>query len=303
MPSKPFRDFRINAMNGLLRFMEGAVKIVPRWLIDLFMSGAINFVCLFTKKLNQISVTNLRLVYGDSKTDREYRQMTKQCLRNIGNSMIDLLCYVERPQELLKVSSIEGEENLKKALALGRGVIAVSAHMGNFPLMFVSLVQKGYKVNVIIRPMRDQKFSKFIFHLCAKWGINMIQTSPRKTFVKESIGALKRNELLFILLDEAVAPENGVKVPFFDCEVTRATGPMLFLERMGSPIVPAFIIKDEENKFRVFVEPVFDVHEGDDKEANTFKNVAGLTKVIESFVRRYPLQWGGWLNKRWATKT
>ena len=134
--------------------------------------------------------------------------------------------------------------------------------MGNFPLMFVALVQKGYKVNVVIRSMRDENFSKFMYRLCDRWGINMIQTSPAKQFVRESLAALKRNELLFILLDEVVAKENGVKVKFLNREVSRAKGPVLFFERTSSPVLPMFIVKDDKGHFQIFIQPPFEMAQG-----------------------------------------
>ena len=287
-------------MNGALKGVEGAMKTVPRPVIQFFVEGAFALACLGTRNLNQICVKNLQRVYGESKDKKEYESVAHEYIKSVGHSMMDLLYYVERPQQLAKIVNFEYEENLTKALAQGRGVIAVSGHLSNFPLMFVSLVQKGYKVNVIIRRMRDAQFSKFMFDLCRKWGIHMIQTNPPKQFFRESLGALKRNELLFILLDEVVAQEDGVKVKFFNRDVTRALGPMLFFKRTGSPIVPMFIIKEPNQRYKIFIEEPLKIHNAGTPEENIIKNIAALTTIIEGYVRRYPLQWGGWLNKRWS---
>jgi Kdo2-lipid IVA lauroyltransferase/acyltransferase len=298
--TKFYRSFLSQAMNGALKCVEGAMRVLPRPLVQCVVEGAFAVACLGTRRLNQICVKNLQRVYGNAKSNREYKAVAHAYVKSVGHSMMDLLYYVERPEALSKIVSFEYEENLKKALAQGRGVIAVSAHLSNFPLMFVSLVQKGYKVNVIIRRMRDPQFSKFMFNLCTKWGINMIQTAPPKQFFRESLGALKRNELLFILLDEVVAKEDGVKVQFFNREVTRAPGPMLFFKRTGSPILPMFIVKEPNKHYKIFIEEPLKVHEAGTPEENIVRNIATLTTIIEGYVRRYPLQWGGWLNKRWS---
>lgn len=277
------------------------MRITPRWVIGLFMEGVFPLVFLATKELNRICVKNLQLVYGDLKNEREIKQTAKQYIKSIGYAMADLLYYVDRPDELSKIVHFEHEDHLIKALQSGKGVIAVSGHLGNFPLMFIALVQKGYKVNVVIRAMRDENFSKFMYRLCDKRGIHMIETSPGKQFLRESLGALKRNELLFILLDEFVAKENGVKVRFLNQEVMRATGPVLFFERTSSPVVPIFIAKDGQKHFKVFIQQPFEISKGQSAKENTIKNITGLTRIIEHFVSRYPLQWGGWLNKRWAS--
>ncbi len=279
------------------------MRIVPRWLIELFMEGIFPIIYLITKELSRICERNLQLVYGDPKDKKKYELMAKRCIKSIGYAVVDVFYYVDRPDELSKITHVENEDNLKKALELGQGVIAVSAHLGNFPLMFLSLVQKGYKVNVIIRNMRDESFSKLVYRLCDKWGINMIQTFPGKQFVRESLAALKRNELLFILLDEVVPQEEGVKVRFFNHEVIRATGPVLFFERTSSPVLPMFIAQDERKHFKIFIEQPFEIEKGGNPQENTVKNIAGLTNIIEHFVDQYPFQWGGWFNRRWAYRS
>lgn len=287
-------------MNGALWFLEGAMTFLPRWLINIFVNVLFALAILGTGRVQSLCARNFQIVYGPLKSAGEYRRMARQYLKNIGHSMVDLLYYVERPKALGRITRVEHEERLQEALRQGKGVIGVTAHLGNFPLMFVSLVQRGYKVNVIIRPMRDAAFSSFIHHQCRKWGINMIHTVPKQAFFKECLGVLKRNELLFILLDEIVPKDNGVPVQFFNRTVTRAIGPMLFHQRTGSPIVPIFIVRDEEQNFRITVEDELQVATGGNADENTHTNIARLTAVIERHVAKYPLQWGGWLNKRWS---
>ena len=157
------KSLQSRLMNGSLKFLEGAMGIIPRKLIDLFIEGIFPIVYLTTKGINQICYRNFQLVYGETKDQKKYELMTKRYIKSIGYAMMDLLYYVDRPKDLSKITLVENEDSLKEALKLGRGVIAVSAHFGNFPLMFVSLVQKGYKVNVVIRGMRDENFGKFMF--------------------------------------------------------------------------------------------------------------------------------------------
>ena len=299
MLSKFFKNVQAQATDRSLRFTAWALKVLPRWFIVAIMEILFSIATLFTKRLNTICMRNLQAVYGESKDQKEYERLTKQCIKNIGYCMMDLLYYVDRPSRLSKIVKIEHEEHLKKALDLGCGVIAVSAHLSNFPLLFVSLVQKGYKVNVIIRKMRSEHFSKFMYHLCSKWNINMIQTTPRKQFLKETLNALKRNEILFILFDETVPKEEGVEVNFFNSQVTRAIGPMLFQERTNAPVLPIFIVKDEHKNFKIIIDEPLKVHEELNEEENIVKNISDLTNVIEKYVNIYPVQWGGWLNKRW----
>ena len=41
----------------------------------------------------------------------------------------------------------------------------------------------------------------------------------------------------------------------------------------------------------------------EDSEDELIRNVTKLTKVIEKMIRQYPDQWGGWMHKRWKSRT
>lgn len=285
----------------VLRNIKWLVRVLPRGVVSLLTESLFSVAFLFLKRLKAICLKNLCMVYGNSKDQQEYKRMIKECIKNIGRTMIDLLYFVERPQVLSKNTFIHNEDYLKQTLKLGRGVIAVSAHLGNFPLMFVFLSRKGYKINVIIRPMRDSSFSVFMYELCAKWNINMIQTLPKKKFIKEAFSVLRRNEILFILSDEVAPKGEGVLVDFFKHKVSRAIGPMLFHNHIGSPIVPIFVAKDKKKIFHIFVEKELKVEKALSEDENNIKNTSDLTRILEGFVQKFPTQWGGWLNKKWCT--
>jgi lauroyl/myristoyl acyltransferase len=103
------------------------------------------------------------------------------------------------------------------------------------------------------------------------------------------------------LLDEVVAIENGVRVKFLNRDVMRAKGPILFLERTSSPIIPMFIVQDEKKHFKIFIDQPFEIIKAANPAESMVKNIAGLTKIVEKYVIQYPFQWGGWFNKRWAS--
>ncbi len=284
----------------VLRNIKWSIRVFPRGFVNVLTESLFSVAFLFLTKLREICLKNLCKVYGDSKDQQEYKIMVKGCIKNIGRTMIDLLYFVEHPQELTEITSIHNEDYLKQALKKGRGVVAVSAHLGNFPLMSVYLSKRGYKINVIIRPMRDSSFSVFMHELCDKWSINMIQTLPKKKFIKETFSALRRNEILFILSDEVAPKGEGVLVDFFEQKIPRAMGPMLFHNHIGSPIVPIFIAKDEKNKFHIFIEKEVKINEMVSEDENNIKNISEVARIIEGFVRKFPMQWGGWLNKKWC---
>ncbi len=299
MSSQSIKHVQRQFMMTMLKFVQWAFGFFPRWMMRSLLCFLFFIAYFFLKDLRRVGLRNFQAVYAHEKTQRELERMTKVSIKNIGYTMMDMLYFVDRPKESTRIVTISGEAHLKNALQLGRGVIGITAHLGNFPLMFFALIERGYRVNVIIRPMRDEKFGAFMHKESAKWNIKMIELYPQKEFLKKSFQALKQNELLFILLDE-VAPKNtGVRVPFLGREVERATGPMMFYDRFKSPIVPMFIVKNDQGHFEIMIKEPVEVFESPDQHSAHVENISRMTKVIEEVVSAYPLQWGGWLNKKW----
>ncbi len=254
-----------------------------------------NIACLMMPRVSNICERTLESVYGASKTKSEYKEMRCECIKNIGRCMIDLNYYLDHTDLLAKRSTVHNEHHLQKALEAGKGAIVITGHMGNFPLMFVQLIKMGYKVNVVIRPMRSNAFGDFMYRLCARGEVNMIETSPPREFFKRSLTALRNNELLFILYDEPLEAGDGAEVDFLGGKVVRPRGPLMLHERSKAPILPMFIVKDEKSHFQIFIEDVLAVGQSNTERDNY---ISQLTQTIEEYVRKYPLQWGGWLNKR-----
>ncbi len=300
MASTSLQAFQNNATVTTLKIIEWSMRFLPRWFVVGIVEVFSAIAFLFIKRLKKICRRNLRLVYKDSKSEEEYDRLVKRCIKNIGYAMMDILYYIDRPKKLSKVVHVKNEQYLKEALESGRGVVAVSAHLSNFPLMFLILSRKGYKINVVIRKMRDNGFSRFMYALCAKWDIHMIQTAPTKPFVRESLGALKRNELLFILFDEIAEKKEGIEVDFFNRPTYRAPGPMLFHSRTQSPIVPIFMTQDKDKHFHICIEPPLEVHSSSSVGENNIKNISALNRTIERYIYECPFLWGGWLNKKWV---
>lgn len=303
MPRKDktrFRQFTRAISMSALRASQWVLCHLPPWTITTALYLVFPLVWPFLGRLRKIMGINFRTVYGSGKNDKTYQKLIRTCLWQSGRIMIDLLYFVERPQRFADQLSVHGEEHLIKAIKQNKGVVAYTAHLGNFALMFVALIRKGYAVNVLIRPMRDPDFSQFMFDLCAKWHINMITTKPPREFLRRSYRALKKKEILFILLDEIPPDGAGLPVNFLGQTVKRAPGPLLFQRKFNSPIVPMFVTQDEQRRFHIHIEPETKLVTDPDQEIADQRNMNQMTAVIERYVREYPLQWGGWFNKRWS---
>jgi KDO2-lipid IV(A) lauroyltransferase len=148
--------------------------------------------------------------------------------------------------------------------------------------------------------MRDARTEKIFMAKRQRFKIKTIYSQPRKACVETTIKALRNNDVIFIPIDQNFGTA-GVFVDFFGRKAATATGPVVLAQRTKASIIPCFIIRQPDNTHRVIFEPVLDLGAGKTPEENISQNIQKLTNIIESYIRRYPAEWG-WIHKRWKSR-
>jgi KDO2-lipid IV(A) lauroyltransferase len=254
----------------------------------------------FARKQRKIALESLNIAFGKEKSADEKEIITRDCFTLIAKSAIELMFLMDRPRLLKERVGLGGRENLETALSGGRGVILVSAHFGNFPLLLARLSLEGYKAAGIMRPMHDERVEKFFLAKRNKMKVKTIYSQPRRACVEETIRALRNNEIVFIPIDQNFG-SGGVYVDFFGRKAATATGPVILARRTGAAILACFIIRQKDDTQRIIFEPPIDIKEGSNSQETVQINIQRLTDIIESYIRRYPAEWG-WIHRRWKSQ-
>lgn len=212
----------------------------------------------------------------------------------------ELLHYLYHRDKIKGSGKIQGREHLDKALAKGKGVILVTAHYGNFPLMSLRLAVSGYRVNFVARPMRDVYAENHFHKLRTNAGVKSISAYPRRQCVAAIISALAKNEIVIIQMDQNFGT-GGVWVDFFGKLAATPTGPIVLSLRTKAALVPGYIrqVKEREHEINIF--PEENLLLGKTKEETILINAAKFTKIIESWIKAKPCQWS-WVHRRWKSR-
>lgn len=255
------------------------------------------------RRLRKTAMETLSIAFGDEKSRQELKKICKECFYNAGRGAIEVGVYNTRPKMIVEKFSFHGDSRkyLDAALAEGKGVLGVSAHFGNFPLMLLYLAQIGYPTNAIIRPARDERIEVHFQEARTRLGLKTIHSYPREACVTQSIRCLREKELLIVLLDQNTGSKSGVFVDFFGQKSGTATGPIIFAMRTGAAILPMFTVRDKDDTHKIIVEPHFYLEKKATDEETIQYNVQKITNIIERYIRTYPQEWG-WMHRRWKSK-
>jgi len=276
------------------------VRVIPGRCLYAFARNIATLAFIFAVKQRRIALESLGIAFGREKSRAEVEGIARDCFIYMAKSAVELMYLMDKPLLLKERVEITGRENLDKALAAGKGVILISAHFGNFPLLLGRLAQDGYKVGGIMRPMRDARVEKIFLEKRDRFGVKTIYSQPRNECVNNTISALRNNELVFIPVDQNFGT-GGVFVNFFGMKAATATGPVILAQRTGAALVPCFIIRQPGDRHKVIFEPELELREGKDPRDTILINIQAITDIIEAYIRKYPAEWG-WIHRRWKSK-
>lgn len=221
-------------------------------------------------------------------------------LRGVYRSLARLVLSVARFPHLSRDNihqwiRYDGLEHFEKALECRRGVLVLTAHLGNWELSALAHGLYGRPMHILVRPLDNPYLDRLVRRYRTLSGNRIIEKtdSPRRI-----LEALKANHAVGMLVDQNATPDGGVFVDFFGKKACASTGLTKIALRTGAPVVPGFALWDEEQRRYVlrFWPPV-ELDTTADLQANTQR----LHTALEAIIRQYPDQWL-WIHRRWKTR-
>jgi len=275
-----------------------AIRVLPRKWIFFLSEVFSNLAFVAFRGFRIRSSTNIRLAL-DHLDAPEAKDIVRRSLRNFFRSFVEVGCALESSiGTLCSEIPISGREYLDTALAKGNGVIALSAHLGNFFLIGTRLAGEGYTTHVLINQPKDRGFARLMDEY--RWQVRQrtIHARPRREALNQLNLALRRNELALMIADE-YRKGNGIPVPLFGRTVHARRGPATLALRTGAAIVPICMVRQSDDSLKLIIEPELELARSGESRVCIRENTLRLTQWLEKTVRKYPDQWN-WMNIRWS---
>ena len=245
------------------------------------------------------TLSNLSQAFGDEKNEKELRELGSKVFENVGKNVADAVRLKKMKwEDIDRIVEIEGLEHFDQAYGLGKGLIALTGHIGNFELLAAWFSLRGYNVSVIGRELYDPRLDRLLVENRESVGLENI---PTRAGVKPIIRALKAGRTLGVLADQDSTQVRGVFVNFFGRPARTPVGPILLPYKTASPIIPMAIVRTQKNRYKIIVKPPVVLTFSEDREKDILDVTQRCTKVLELIIREYPDQWL-WMHARWKHK-
>ena len=242
-----------------------------------------------------VALDNLRHAFPE-KSAKERADIAKASFQNYGITLFEFLWFPRLAQGRLRdLLTVKNLDLLKEKQALGRGLVLLSGHFGNWELIAFGVARlAGLPISIIVQTQSNMYFDREINKLRCLLGN---KTIPMGLSVRAIIKTLEQGGVVGIAPDQS-GPMEGVFVDFFGRNVATHQGPAAFALRCGAPMQIGFIVRGRDGTYEVTLEEV----PTDDLHGATDEHVIELTRrhtaILEQYIRRYPGHWL-WMHRRW----
>ena len=278
----------IKPLGALPRPLARAAAISLAWVVYFLHS-----------RLRHVGMRNLELAFPQ-KTLPERARILRGEYTSLGRQLAEVCRFPKYTlQNVKQVIVYDGFENYERAFARGKGVLFLTAHFGGWELSAFSHSMYGHWMHVVMRPMDNVYLDRLIREYRTMHGNT---TVDKDDFVRGLLAAMKKGEVVGILMDTNMTPPQGIFVDFFGIPACTASGLARIALRTDAAVVPTFTIWDPAlRKYRLRFDPAVELIRSDDNEADIVANTQKFTGIIEDYVRKYPDQWL-WIHRRWKTR-
>ncbi len=244
------------------------------------------------------ALDNLDRAYGGTLSREEKERIAKKVFEHIAVAFLEFMRMPWiRASDVERVYEVEGLENFERALAKKKGVIILTAHMGNWEYLGNYFGLTNHPMDEVVRDPDNRVFGEFVKWARTRSGNAVV---PKKRAMRRLLTTLSQNGIVAILLDQNVAHYEGVFVDFFGSPACTNKGPALLAAASKAAVIPAFTVRRGAKHRMIFKEEVI-LKDTGDREGDAIENTAALTCVIEDMIRACPEQWF-WVHRRWKTR-
>jgi KDO2-lipid IV(A) lauroyltransferase len=264
------------------------------------IGAAIGSVAFFLlPRLRRVGYRNLGIAYPELSFSG-HTNILRGEYRNLGWLLAEF-CQMHKytPENTRSLIHYEGLEHYIRARKAGKGVLILTGHLGAWELSSFYHSLMGYPMSMVIRRLDNQLVDGLVNSIRCQHGNKVVH---KDDFARGLISAMRQGETVGILMDTNMTPPQGVFVDFFGTAACTASGMARVALRTGAAVLPGFLLWEASlQEYVLHFGEELELIETGDNETDVSANTALFTKVIESYIRRYPDQWL-WLHRRWKTR-
>jgi len=292
-PSSP--RLRHRAELALFLAVRGLVQALP-------LSAARGFGAALGALIGALGIRrqtvarNLSLVFP-ALSEQQRRRIAQRCYRHFGAMTCDTIALSRLDAVgLCKRLTLVGWERLAEAESHGRGLLVLSAHLGNWEVAARPVGLYRGPFHVVVRPFNNPLVYRYMERERERFGERQI---AKRGAAKQLFRVLREGGKAGVVMDQRVRPGQGIVLPFLGHPALVTPLPASVALRTGAPAVTIVAWPEPGGRYRVEIgEPIVPAADGNHGDEAVAALTSRYLAALEADIRRRPEQWL-WMHRRW----
>jgi len=272
-----------------LKLAEFLSRVLPRRVGYGLARRVGDVYVLFDRRGRETVIRNLQRIHshgGVNLSRRALRVLARENFLNFAKYLVDFFHFLHlepaRVNRLIDFANVR--ETFDGLLTRGKGVIAVTAHLGNWELGAAAVAQSGYQLNAVALWQPDPKVNELYQYYRTS---RQIRPIPFGRAARGCIAALRRNEIVAVVGDRDYTGSLDT-VEFFGKPARLPNGPAKLALATGAPIVPMFLVRMPDDTYKYHILEVIEADRERDSLDEVMRRVA---QALEQGISAYSEQW------------
>ncbi len=286
-------------MNKLKYFLQFLVIIL---LFLFFKILGINYSRILSGKIlmffgpifrsNKISYANLSKAFPELD-EISKKKIINKMWNNYGKILAEYIFIknYRNSTSFEKNIIIENQNELEIIKKNSEPVIFISGHFNNFELMAMHIEKSGIDVAAVYRPLNNIFLNPIMEYLRKRY-ICRKQIKKGISGTKELLKNFNNGTSVALMIDQRVS--EGINSNFFNQRALTTTIPAQFVKKFNAKIVPIYIERTEDDKFKLKIYKSIEFSKNETLESITLN----LNNFLEKMIIKNPDQWI-WTHNRW----
>ena len=228
--------------------------------------------------------------------DEANRIARKSGLR-FGPMLMEVLRFPVMKAHMADYVTIVGAvDDVRSAIAAGKGAIFATSHSGNWELMGGAFACAGFPLVGVAKQQKSSGMDRFINEYRALIGMHITYRSG----VREMFRMMKEGWVVGLLADQDTNKHDGIVLDFFGKPTNCVPGPAAMARSAGLGVIPGFITRKEDGTHKIILYAPVEVPRTKDKRADIRTAEQAVNRVLEQHIREHPEEWF-WLHDRWKS--
>jgi phosphatidylinositol dimannoside acyltransferase len=181
-----------------------------------------------------------------------------------------------------------GEDDLRAAMAQGKGIVMALPHVGSWEWGGYWLALEGMPMTAVVERLEPEQLFEWFVEQRAQMGLTAVPMGEGSTAAM--LGALKAGVLAGLVSDRDLVG-NGVEVVFFGEKTTLPGGAATLALRTGAPLVPVCVYSGPADWHTAMVHPPMDTERRGTLREDVARITQDLATIFEHDIRCRPEQW------------